>query len=359
MRLLHMADVHFGKRFLASRFGEEVARRRRQALERALMMTVAYANEHDVDHILCAGDLIESAEIRPRDLRSLNDIVSGLSRAKIYLACGNHDPLNDTSPYRRANLSDRLVVLPAGYSRTMLDGETALHAFSFPEAELDVNPLASLSMDKTARRNLLLLHGDAVSADSRYLPIGADFLKKFDYCALGHLHQPLELTPHARYSGSLIGMDRNETGPRGFVLLDLNGGIRQEFVPLPIPTYESIRVALDADMGDAAAFQRVRDALSPLPADNLYSVTLTGAHAPGARPAADTLAQRLRDEGYTAYLIDETSPAYDLAELVREHRDGLIGRLIDDFGPQQDMSAEDRLALEYALAALMEGGGDK
>ena len=71
MRLLHMADAHFGKRFSSSRFGAESALKRRKTLEEALRLTVRYANENEADAILCAGDLIESGEIRPSDLKTL------------------------------------------------------------------------------------------------------------------------------------------------------------------------------------------------------------------------------------------------------------------------------------------------
>ena len=133
MRLMHMADAHFGRRFSSSRFGPEAAAARRRALEEAFRLLVDYANENAVDAILCAGDLIESAEIRPADLRTLRDILSGLKAAKMYAVSGNHDPLDALSPYGRLNC-DKLRLLPAGYSRTMLNEDTALHAFSFSEA---------------------------------------------------------------------------------------------------------------------------------------------------------------------------------------------------------------------------------
>lgn len=355
MRILHMADAHFGKRFASSRFGSESAQRRRRALTDALRLTVQYCNEHAVDAVLCAGDLIESGEIRPSDLRALEEILSGLTRARVYCVSGNHDPLDASSPYNRLKC-DRLTILPPGYSRTMLDDGTALHAYSFPEAVQRTNPLEALDLDLSAPKNLLMLHCDAISPESDYLPARMPFLKKFDYCALGHVHQPLLLSPGVRYSGSLIGLDRNETGPRGFVTVDLNGKVEDRFVPLAIPTYESLTVELPAGLGDGAVEARVMEALKALPADNLYSVTLTGAHTAGARPDVEAITERLRSGGRQVYLIDQTRPAYDLGALSQEHRDDLIGQIIASFGPEDALSEKDSLALEYALTALMEGG---
>lgn len=355
MRILHMADAHFGKRFASSRFGPESARKRRGALEDALRLTVKYCNENAVDVILCAGDLIESGEIRPSDLRALEEILSGLTRARMFAVSGNHDPLDASSPLNRLKC-DRLTILPPGYSRTMLDGNAALHAYSFPEAVQRQNPMEAMKLDLSAPVNLLMLHCDAISAESDYLPARMDFLKKFDYCALGHVHQPLALLPGVRYSGSLIGLDRNETGPRGFVVIDLNGRADGRFVPLNIPTYESLTLELPAGLSDGAVEQRVLSALEPLPVDNLYSVTLTGAHTAGARPDVEAIAERIRSGGRQVYLIDQTRPAYDLAALAHEHRDDLIGQIIASFGSEDTLNEKDSLALEYALTALMEGG---
>lgn len=356
MRLLHMADAHYGRRFTSSRFGPEIAKKRRAALERALQMAVDYANESAVDAVLCAGDLIESAEVRPPDLRALADILSGLRRAKFYAIAGNHDPLDASSPLRRLEGTRNFVLLPPGYSRTMLDESTALHAYSFPEAVVRENPLEGLRLDMGAACNLLLLHCDAVGAASEYLPVRPEFLGRFDYCALGHVHQPLALSPRARYSGSLMGMDLSETGPRGFLVVDLDGDVSAQFVALPIPAYESLEVELAADLGEAAALARIREGLHAFPEDSLCSVTLTGAHEVGGRPVPERLAERLREEGRAVYLIDRTRPAYDLAALFAEHRDDLIGQVIASFGPEDGMSEADALALEYALSALMEGG---
>ena len=174
MRLLHMADAHFGKRFASSRFGPDAAARRRETLADALKRTVDYANENGVDFILCAGDLIESAEARPSDIRKLGGILSGLKRAKVFAVAGNHDPLDASSPYLRLQ-AEALTVLPPGYSRTMLDEITALHAFSYPEAVIRDNPLERMTLDMSAPRNLLLLHCDADGAGTNTSLLGWTF----------------------------------------------------------------------------------------------------------------------------------------------------------------------------------------
>jgi DNA repair exonuclease SbcCD nuclease subunit len=200
------------------------------------------------------------------------------------------------------------------------------------------------------------LHCDAISPESDYLPARLDFLKQFDYCALGHVHQPLSLAPGVRYSGSLIGLDRNETGPRGFVVVDFEDKLAERFHPLSIPSYETVSVELAAGLGEGAQFTTIFQALEGLPRDNLYSVTLTGVHAAGAKPDPEAIAERLRSDGRHVHLIDRTRPSYDLQALSKEHRDDLIGNVVASFGPESELSARDALALEYALAALMEGG---
>ena len=159
-----------------------------------------------------------------------------------------------------------------------------------------------------------------------------------------------------RYAGSLIGLDRNETGPRGFVIIDLADAVSDRFVPLPLATYENFTLELAPGADDVWIESRLREELAARPADNLYSVTLMGAYAIGAKPDPDALAERLRSGGYFVVLTDRTHPSYDLAALMAEHRDDLIGQVAASFGPADARSDRDNLALEYALTALMEGG---
>lgn len=357
MRLIHTADVHIGRRLTASRFPNAAAKRRAAPLD-ALRRLVEYANRKRVDYILCAGDLIDQDDVRVADLKSLADVLSQLEHAQAILVAGNHDPLDARSVYARVDWPNCVRLMPPGYSRILLDARTALHAYSFAQTIQRENPLKHLALDMSAPRNLLLMHGDALASASDYLPLSEAFLRPFDYCALGHVHQPQSVAPNARYCGSLEPLDRNETGAHGFVLLDCDEDIRAQFIPFARAQYEKMDVMLNENMSDAHIEQTIRALLAAQPAHFLCSVTLSGPRAYDSALDIAALQQRLSDENHPVYLIDRTHPYYDAEALALEHAGDVLGRFLASFD-ESNLSEELRLARDYGVRALLEGGRAK
>ena len=55
MRFVHISDLHLGKTFPVSRYGQLAARRRQELLD-TFSRLIDYVNENQVDFILCSGD---------------------------------------------------------------------------------------------------------------------------------------------------------------------------------------------------------------------------------------------------------------------------------------------------------------
>ena len=72
MRFVHISDLHLGKTFPVSRYGQLAARRRQELLD-AFSRLVDYVNENQVDFILCSGDFLNSEELRVEELRNINE----------------------------------------------------------------------------------------------------------------------------------------------------------------------------------------------------------------------------------------------------------------------------------------------
>ena len=64
MRFLHISDLHLGKTFPVSRYGQQFAHRRRQELLDTFSRLIDFANQNQVDFILCCGDFLNSEELR-------------------------------------------------------------------------------------------------------------------------------------------------------------------------------------------------------------------------------------------------------------------------------------------------------
>ena len=92
MRFLHISDLRLGETFPVSRYGQQFAHRRRQELLDTFSRLIDFANQSQVDFILCCGDFLNSEELRVEELRNINAMIQRLEHAVIVAISGNHDP---------------------------------------------------------------------------------------------------------------------------------------------------------------------------------------------------------------------------------------------------------------------------
>ena len=95
-RFLHTADWHLGMKYAKLGLNAEKAREVRIQTANAI---IEYAQKHNVDFIIVAGDLFDSNDIE-RDL--IDTVIRILQKAApipVYILPGNHDPLTIDSIY--------------------------------------------------------------------------------------------------------------------------------------------------------------------------------------------------------------------------------------------------------------------
>ena len=108
LKLLHTADWHLGMRFPS--FGEEDQRTLMRARMEVIDRVLGAAQRHQVDAVLCAGDLFDEPQPAEDWWRGLADRLRAhdWTGRPVFLLPGNHDPLTNTScwhpshPFRRA-----------------------------------------------------------------------------------------------------------------------------------------------------------------------------------------------------------------------------------------------------------------
>lgn len=117
MRFLHISDLHLGKTFPVSRYGQQFAHRRRQELLDTFSRLIDFANQNQVDFILCCGDFLNSEELRVEELRNINAMIERLEHAVIVAISGNHDPQTKNSAYQKIDWSKRFYLAAPGSGR--------------------------------------------------------------------------------------------------------------------------------------------------------------------------------------------------------------------------------------------------
>jgi DNA repair protein SbcD/Mre11 len=296
LRVLHTADWHLGDRLGGvDRLPDQLAR---------LHELVGYAEERRVDALLVCGDVLE--ERRPERLAAIVSQLGELLAPSVergmqcvFLA-GNHDSshtfelLSAVQRLLGGRHASRvhfvrepaLVPLTAGAGG---DVAATLVALPYPSVAAYSLPadLGSVERKRTALSAAVTERWKALSRRAHRerpgLPVlmaghfllgqvaastgrrevteledvhvpGAG-LDRFAYVALGHVHQPVVLAEHVRYSGALDRVDFGEAGePRHAVLaeIDASGSLALEELPLDATPMRRIEIGAFEQIAEQA-----------------------------------------------------------------------------------------------------------
>ena len=309
IKFLHAADLHLDSPF-ASLSPKQAGERR--AEQRALLTDIVeLCNRESCDLLLLAGDLFDSDN-------AFQDTIDALIRAlrtctaRVFISPGNHDFYAPGSPYATAQWPENVhifrkdpiesVVIPElgcavyGAAFTSANAPSLLHGFHVNDHEL---------------LNLMVLHGDAVQADSPYNAVTRDQIASsgLNYLALGHIHTlgqpaPIGKTTYA-WPGCPMGRGFDETGAKGVLLGTLtDNGCDLQFYPLPGKQYAIIRVEAGED-----PLSSIRQALPDKTEDLICRIILTGESNEIDTRALHT---ELSDRFYSLTIRDKTLPKRDL-----------------------------------------------
>ena len=262
MKLLAVGDIHLGR--TPSRLPMELANRVHElgpaeAWRRAVDAAIAAG----VKAVLLAGDVVERDDDFFEAYRELSKGVRRLTDKGVEVigVAGNHDVR--VLP-RLAEQIAQFQLLGQGGEwerREISEGNevVSLWGWSFPQKEVRESPLSNIHLKRGAGINLGLLHcdRDGTRGQSPYAPVAGSELAQagLDGWLLGHIHKPDDLaarSPNGHlspngYLGSLTGLQRGETGPRGPWLITLTEGQIAQVTQLPLAPlrWEHLEVPLD------------------------------------------------------------------------------------------------------------------
>ncbi|MGI6736349.1 MAG: exonuclease SbcCD subunit D [Anaerovoracaceae bacterium] len=306
MKLMHLSDLHLGKRLYEFSLLED----QRYILAEILDIV----DRERPQAVLIAGDVYDRSSPSAEAVTLLDSFLSRLAerQLQIFLISGNHDSaeklafgarLMDASGVHFARVCD-------GRAEPLLlsdaDGETAIYMLPFVrpaqvrrwyggEAEIDSYTAAlrtaieHMEIDPE-RRSVLLAHQfvtGAARADSEEIYVGgtenvdADVFAPFDYVALGHLHSPQSIARETlRYCGTPLKYSFSEAGQQKSVTmveLKAKGEAAVRTVPLrPRHDLRCLRGSFADLCSREAAAQADEDRCAAAPPQEDYlQITLT------------------------------------------------------------------------------------
>lgn len=237
MKLIHLSDLHIGKRV------NEVNMIEDQAFILRRILTVI--DEEKADAVLIAGDVYDKSIPSAEAVTLFDDFLCQLAKRAlpVLIISGNHD-----SPERLA-FAGRLLEREGIYISPVYDGavqpvtlrdargdvdfwllpflKPAHVKRFFPEEQIETyTDACRVAVEKmaidTSRRNVLLTHQfvtGAATCESEELSVGgsdnvdAAVFEGFDYVALGHIHGPQNIgSNRIRYCGTPLKYSLSEEG---------------------------------------------------------------------------------------------------------------------------------------------------
>ena len=358
IRFLHGADFHLDSAFGALP-AQRAAERRRESRE-LLFRLADYVNGHDIDLVLLAGDLFDSASPF-RETGEQLAAALGQMRARVFVAPGNHDWYGPGSPWETETWPENVTVFR---ERAMTAAEVpeldlVVHGAAFTGPDQPESLLAGFTAPADGKVHIGLLHGELDGAEDRYDPIRREEVSAsgLAYLALGHVHKRMEPLTLGRtvcaWPGCLEGRGFDELGEKGFYkgTISDSGEVSLTFVPFARHRYE----ILEVDVTGKDPRTAVEAALPPATAWDLYRILLTGETAEGGAGAA-ALREALADRFDTLEVRDRTRMAEDLWQ--RAGEDSLRGLFLRELLARREAAedeaarAEIDLAARFGLAAL-------
>ena len=269
MKLIHLSDIHLGKRVNEFSMLEDQAH--------ILKKILAVVDEEKPNGVLIAGDVYDKSVPSTEAVQLFDDFLVGLAERKlpVFIISGNHD-----SPERLA-FANRLIDAVGIHLAPVYNGVVEPITLSdeygpvnvymlpfikpahvrgfFPDTEITgysdavAAAIGRMNIDKT-QRNVLITHQFVTGAqrsDSEELSvggtdnIGVEVFCDFDYVALGHIHGPQNMdSGRIRYCGSPLKYSFSEAAQQKSVTvaeLKEKGTLEIHTVPL-IPRRDMVEL---------------------------------------------------------------------------------------------------------------------
>ena len=271
MKLMHLADLHIGKRV----HGFSMLKDQQYILEQILKLV----DQERPDCVLMAGDIYDKPVPSAEAVTVFDDFVAGLYERQVCvcLISGNHDSAErldfggrifesrDIHVSGRYDGTDRMVELEDEYGlvriwllpfvRPAAMRPYAPEVRSYQEAvEAAVAHMKGSSWDSA--RNVLLAHQFVINGgqlpetcESEELSLGTldhvdmSVFESFDYVALGHLHGPQQVgRSTVRYAGSLLKYSFSERHQKKSVtMVELGQKGQVEIRQIPLKPWHDLR----------------------------------------------------------------------------------------------------------------------
>ena len=310
MKIIHTSDLHLDSRI--DSLPSEKSKIRRDEILHTFEKLCEYVESEHIEVVIIAGDAFDTARVSKKAAeRFVTAIASAKNTDFLYLA-GNHDgeflsAYGDILPANFKTFNKEWTKYKYGdvaISGITLDKYNA--PFVYDSLKLDGNDI-----------NIVCMHGQVLGYKSEEAveTVSIPMLKNknIDYLALGHIHSYSEGNIDERgeyaYSGCLDGRGFDETGIKGFVLIETDGKkLNKKFVPFCSRIFYEKEFSVDGESSFFAFRRQVLDTLRGECAESsLIKVIIKGSHGADFIVDKDDLTARLNENFFFGKVYDRST----------------------------------------------------
>ncbi len=339
MKIIHCADVHLGAKI--DSFPKEISQRRKTEVRNTFLRMVEFAKSEGASLILLSGDIFDREKPYKKDTDFFYGVVRDNPQIDFLYLRGNHDEEGERP------LLPNLKTFCSTWS--YYDYENITVAGIELQKENLRSYYSTLSL-REDRVNIVMLHGQ-IGESINLVKLRE---KNIDYLALGHIHEYSqgELDERGRYafSGCLEGRGFDETGVKGFVLLEAKDSLTFSFQPFSKRQIARVQVDVSGLKEGSEMARRAR-AKIPFDKENIYRLELIGeVEADLDEFAADVRAYL---EGDCAFLSVKDCTKKKIDYAAYEYDLSLKGEFIRTVKESGEYSEEEKAQLiAYGVKAL-------
>ncbi len=319
LKIIHCADLHLDSKMESNLSREKALQRKEELLKAFENLIGVQAQKNSAGIIIIAGDLFDTAKSFQKTVKKqvFHVIQSHPELTFLYLK-GNHDSESFFEGQERLpeNLkffsSDKWISYDFG--KVCITGRE-LNS-TVPESVYN-----ELVLD-SSRINIVVLHGETVKAtgksDAPFINLSKLKNKYIDYLALGHIHsyscERLDKRGVYCYSGCLEGRGFDETGSKGYVLLDINeenNSVSQKFVETSVRKLYSPEINI-TDLEDYSdILNKISKDIDSISRESLVKVILKGEVSETADIMTESFARQLESNFFFVKVENQTEIKID------------------------------------------------
>jgi len=358
MKFLHVGDVHLGAE---PESGTGLGPVRKAELWEAFRDIIDICERERIDLLLLPGDVFHGQPLL-REVKELDAMFRELSHTRVVMCAGNHDCLLPSSHYYDITFPEHVSFLMDSRSDSVYLPElnTQVSGLSYETRQIAEARYDVLHAENPQYINILLAHGNVLCND-KSIPIHKGILETagFDYIALGHLHNRIELGSRMAYSGSLEPLNRGETGEKGYIIGEISkegiapAKVQWKFVPHARRQYSPLEFEVTTEHTELSLCSGLFASMQEQGLQHLYLVTLTGIRGREIVWNTEAILSLLNKRGANVIEVcDKTVPDFPIEQLRKEQQENLVGRFIRKMDEVEEEQLRS-MALQYGLQALL------